>query len=135
MQAIPEYLTQLLDKAREKTGSDYATAKALGITRGYISQWRNGSSQCSPEDVAQLAEIAGLEADKWLIRAVIAKHEGTAKGDRLYKALGKALLVTGAVIGSNTASALQTFSTDFIRCILLLSRKPFSGRAVRWLNF
>ena len=121
MQAIPLYLTQLLDKAKEVTGSDYATAKALDISRAHVSQWRSGKHSCTPEDVAQLAEIAGLEADKWLIRAVLAKHEGTAKGDRLIKALGKVSLATGVAMTSNGAHALPIFSLEyvsyFIRCI------------------
>ena len=123
MQTVPEYLSQLLDKAKEATGSDYATAKALGVTRGYVSQWRNGTSQCTPEDVAQLAALAGLEADKWLVRAVLAKHEGTEKGDRLYRALGKASAAIGAAMASSGASAQGIFSLDYIRCILLLSNK------------
>ena len=122
MQAIPLFLSQLLDKSKEKTGSDYATAKAIGVPRQHLSNWRNGSRECSPEDVAQLAELAGLEPDKWLIRAVLAKHEGTAKGERLMKALGKVLSVTGVAIASNGAHAHQIFSLDsisyFIRCIL-----------------
>ena len=76
-------LELLLNHAKSATGSDYATAKALGVSRAHVSQWRSGKHACTPEDVAQLAALAGLEADKWLIRAVIAKHEGTAKGDRL----------------------------------------------------
>ena len=122
MQQIPEYLGQLLDKAKEQTGSDYATAKALEVSRQRISDWRNGHQSCSPEDVAQLAGLAGLEAEKWLARAVIAKYEGTAKGDRLYKALGKALAATGVAITSSGAHAHQICSIDnvvyFIRCIL-----------------
>lgn len=122
MQVIPTYLSQLLDETKKVTGSDYATAKALNVTRGYVSQWRNGSSQCSPEDVAQLAAIAGLEADKWLIRAVLAKHEGTAKGERLIKALGKVSVATGGAMATNGANAQAIFSIDavthFIRCIL-----------------
>ena len=122
MQEIPEYLTEILDKAKEKTGSDYATAKNLSISRTIVSSWRHGDRTCTPEDVAQLAALAGLEADKWLIRAVLAKHEGTAKGDRLMKALGKVLAVTGAAVASSGAHAHLISSMDnlsyFIRCIL-----------------
>jgi len=126
MQTLPDYLTQLLDFAKEKSGSDYATAKRLGVSRNLVSDWRAGRKSCSPEDVAQLAAIAELEADKWLIRAVIAKHEGTPKGDRLYLALGKALAATGAALVSSGAHALPIFSINLIRCILLLNRRQLS---------
>lgn len=134
MQAIPTYLTQLLDKTKEATGSDYATAKALEVSRHVVSNWRSGSRTCTPEDVAQLAALAGLEADKWLVRAVLAKHEGTAKGDRLMKALGKVLAVTDAAVASSGAHAHQIFSLDSlqnsIRCILLLNRKRQSAHTL-----
>lgn len=122
MQTIPTYVTQLLDKSKIVTGSDYKTAQTLGIARSVVSNWRTGQTNCSPEDIAQLAAIAGLEADKWLIRAVLAKHEGTAKGDRLMKALGKVLAVTGGAVATNGAAAQSIFSIEqinnFIRCIL-----------------
>lgn len=118
----PDYLVRLLDEAREKSGSDQKTANALGISRTVISSWRNGHRTCSPEDVAQIAAVAGLEPEKWLIRAVIAKHEGTPKGDRLMKALGKSLLLTGAALATNGIHAQQIFLIKpvdyFIRCIL-----------------
>ena len=129
MQAIPTFLSQLLDKSKDKTGSDYATAKAIGVPRQHLSNWRNGSRECSPEDVAQLAAVAGLEADKWLIRAVLAKHEGTAKGDRLIKALGKVLAATGAAVASSGAHALPIFSLEyvsyFIRCIFCKQARSY----------
>ena len=122
MQTIPTYICQLLDKTKNVTGSDYRTAQSLGVARSVVSNWRTGQTNCSPEDVAQLAAIAGLEADKWLIRAVLAKHEGTAKGDRLMKALGKVLAVTGGAVTTNGAAAQSIFSIEqinnFIRCIL-----------------
>jgi len=117
----------LLDKAKCVTGSDYATAATLKIPRQVVSNWRNGSRVCSPTDIALVADLAGLKADEWLVRAVIKKHEGTAKGDMLFKALGKALAATGAVIASSGASAHPIFSLDFIRCILLLNRRQLSA--------
>jgi plasmid maintenance system antidote protein VapI len=118
----PDYLTQLIDYAKAKSGSDAKTAKSIGASITEISSWRNGHRTCSPETVALLAEVAGLEPEKWLVRAVLAKYEGTAKGDKLYKALGKALAVTGAALVSSGAHALPISSLKslgyFIRCIL-----------------
>lgn len=56
-----------------------------------------------------LAGVAGLDATPILARAIVEKHEGTAKGDRLMKVLGKALLATGGAIGSAGASASAIF--------------------------
>lgn len=80
----------------------------------------------SPEDVAIVANIAGLDSVSWAMRAMVSKHEGTAKGDRLMKAVGKALLATGGVIATNGANAQVIYSTiteHFIRCIEVLIRK------------
>ena len=126
MTTKPDYLDRLLDAASETAGSDYQLAKLLNTQRSAISMWRAGTRPCPVEDQALMASIAGLKADEWLTRAVIAKHEGTAKGDALFKALGKALVATGAVIGSVGANAQAIFSltpiadavTQFIRCIL-----------------
>lgn len=119
-------LSQLLDQASKVAGNDSRLAAMLEVPRQHVNHWRNGLRSCSPEDVAQLADIAGMDGEKWLIRATLAKHEGTAKGDRLMKVLGKALAVTG-VVASNGANAQPTFLIDmldyFIRCILLLNRK------------
>jgi len=124
MQAKPEYLTQLLDRAKDKAGSDYKLAKLLKVGRATVSQWRSGKRTCPVADQVLMAEIAGLDAEAWNARALVAQYEGTAKGDMLYRALGKALLATGAAFASSGASATAIFSMAetgvlyFIRCIL-----------------
>jgi hypothetical protein len=45
-----------------------------------------------------MAEIAGMDPEAWAARAIVAQYEGTPKGEKLARALGKALQVTGAVI-------------------------------------
>lgn len=124
MQAKPNYLDQLLDRAKEKAGSDYALAKMLHVGRATVSQWRSGKRTCPVGDVVLLAEIAGLKSEEWAARAIVSQYEGTPKGDKLYRALGKALAATGAVLVSSGANAHQIFSIAekgivyFIRCIL-----------------
>jgi DNA-binding transcriptional regulator YdaS (Cro superfamily) len=114
----------LLDKAEEMCGKDYRTAKQLGVAPQLVCDWRAGRKNPQPEDIALIASVAGLDAEAWALRAMVEKHEGTAKGDRLMKAVGKALLVTGAGIGSAGAHAAAIFSSTsetvahFIRCIL-----------------
>lgn len=106
----PEFLGQLLDKASAAAGNDSQLAKMLEVSRGNIADWRAGRRNCPVADVALMAEIAGLKPEEWTARAVVAQYEGTSKGDKLYRALGKALVVTGAVIASSGASAHQIFS-------------------------
>lgn len=126
MNTKPDYLDQLLDQAAAVAGSDYALAKLLDVNRSAISMWRSGTRVCQVENVVLLAEIAGLKPEEWAARALVAQYEGTAKGDKLYRALRKFLPAIGAVIASSGAHANAIFSTNavtnaidyFIRCIL-----------------
>ena len=95
----------LIDKARAIAGSDGKVAKALKVPATMVSDWRHGRRNPTPEDFALLAMVAQVDPLSELARATVQKHQGTAKGDMLMKALGKALLATGAVIGSAGASA------------------------------
>lgn len=103
-------INELIDRASSVAGSDNKLAQTIGTTRQSVSNWRHGHKPVPVEDVALMASIAGLEADKWALRALVMRHEGTEKGDRLLKALGKGLLATGAVIASSGASAAAIFS-------------------------
>ena len=125
------YLEELISRASDKAGSDYALAKMLDTTRQTVSDWRHNRKPCPIGDVALMAEVAGLKPEEWLARAVVAKYEGTAKGDKLYRALGKALGATGAALVSFGASTHPIFSLDennnivsyLIRCIEVLTRR------------
>ena len=106
MSQIPE----LIQRASTLCGSDSKLAAALGVSRMTVSQWKTGAKPCPPEEQASIAAIAGIDPVQVLVRAHLERHEGTAKGDRLLKVLGKWSLATGAVIGSAGASAHQIFS-------------------------
>lgn len=93
-------INELLDSAKTVTGSDYKTAQRLGITRQRLYAWRTGDQNAQPEDHALVAAIAGADPEEALVRAVLAKHADTPKGERLLTALGKGLRVTGAVVTS-----------------------------------
>lgn len=116
-----EQLNELINRAKAIAGSDYKLAKLMGVPAQHISNWRHGSRNCSPEDVAILAGVAGLDAVSWHIRAVLEKHAGTEKGDRLLKVLGKGSPATGAEIVSSGTVASPTSGSDIPRCIFLLS--------------
>jgi len=105
-----EELNLLMDKAKAITGSDSATARALGVVPQRVTNWRNGSATCQPSDQALIAHLAGLDPVTVLARATVMQYEGKQKGDLLMKALGKASLLTGVALGSVGASAQQIFS-------------------------
>lgn len=93
-------INALLDKAKNKTGSDAKTAKALGVPFQTVSNWRHGHKGAQPEDHALVASLAGLDPEEALIRAVLEKHANKPKGERLLSVLGNVLLRTGAVATS-----------------------------------
>lgn len=107
----PDYLDQLIDDASKAAGNDAQLAKLLDVGRATVHQWRKGLKPCPAGDQALMASLAGLKAEEWLARAVVAQYEGTSKGDKLFRALGKALIVTGAAVASSGASAHQIFSS------------------------
>jgi transcriptional regulator with XRE-family HTH domain len=98
-------LEVLIDRASALAGSDGKLAAALGVSRQVVSDWRHGRRTATPEDQALLAAHADLDPILELARATVRKHEGTAKGDLLMKALGKALPAIGAGLASAGAHA------------------------------
>ncbi|MBT2337465.1 hypothetical protein J7E49_26630 [Variovorax paradoxus] len=106
-----ESLNLLIDKAAAIAGSDYKLAQTLEVPRQVISGWRHGTRTATPADQALMAHVAGLDAVQVLARATVEQYEGKKKGDALMRALGKASLATGAVLGSAGAMAHQIFST------------------------
>lgn len=117
MQTVPDLITQ----ASKVTGSDSATARALGIPPQMVSMWKRGTKTCPPEDQAQLAALAGFDPVQALCRGHIERHAGTKKGENLSRLLGKRLLQTGGASVSFIAGlALISWASlegSFIRCI------------------
>lgn len=83
-------LIDYIDRAKEKSGSDYATAKALGVTRQAISLARTGRGM-TPTNCVRLAEY--LEVDPL---EVIAASEVTKNPEN--KAVWQRWAVTAALI-------------------------------------
>lgn len=107
-------IEELLNAAKKHTGSDYKTAKLLGITPARLGDWRAGRQNAQPEDHALVAQIAGHDPELALIRAVLEKHADTAKGERLLSALGKAWRRTGAVATSHAFAIAGCFSAALV---------------------
>lgn len=110
MQDIDDLKT-LIDTASKVCKSDAALARAIGAHKQNVCAWKKGTKPCPPEDVALMANIAGLDATAWLARATVHKHEGTPKGDQLMRALGKPLVATIAAVASSGANAAAIFSS------------------------
>ena len=114
-------LQTLIERAAKVQGSEYKLAKALGITPQRLSDWKHQRRTCTPEDWTLLAAAAQLDPEEALIRAVIAKHANTPKGERLLTALGKGLHQIGekATFGIFASVAFLLMTTDVWRqCIL-----------------
>lgn len=71
-------LVNYLDDLKEKTGSDYASAKALNISKVSVSLIRK-REQMSDETAIKLAELLNIDTDELLIAAAIARSEGAVK--------------------------------------------------------
>lgn len=72
---------ELIDAAKAITGSDYATAKAIGVSRQTISQGRNGLHRLDLRTIGALAELCGMQPLR-TIAAVAAGREGQSKKGR-----------------------------------------------------
>ena len=120
MSKKPIYLDELINRASKAAGNDSQLAKRLMVNRQTVSGWRHEHQPCPAADVALMADIAGLDAEAWAARALIAQHEGTAKGEALKGALKKALQATGVamLICGQAQAAIVSGVSDFIRCIL-----------------
>lgn len=136
MQHKPDYLSQLIENTAEKAGSEYKLAKLIGVPQQNLSAWKHGRKSCPVADQVLMAEVAGLKAEEWAARAIVAQYEGTEKGDKLFRALGKTLAPIGAALASFGASARPIFSHDgnewfayFIRCIEMLTLKTVRYRS------
>ena len=100
-------VARLIEEAKKAAGSYRAISQMTGILPPNLSSIKAGNREASPEELALLAEVAGMNAAEWLVRGVIAKHEGTEKGTRLLRALGKSLpAITALVAASNGHAAI-----------------------------
>jgi len=84
---VPKNVVELIELASKAAGSDNKLAKLIDAHQQHVSKWRSGEKPCPPGDVALMAEVAGLDPDEWMARAVLAKYEGTPKGEKLMRAL------------------------------------------------
>ena len=91
-------LGELFDRAARECGSRAELARQLGVTPQRLSEWEHGRRQVPPEQIAIIADIAGLVAEEWLVRATLLNSKGKPYHPRLVQALGKWLPRTGAAL-------------------------------------
>lgn len=113
-------LPELIKRAAQNCGSKSALARHMGVTPQRMHEWETGKRSCPIEDVAIIADVAGLPAEIWLARAAMWTHEGTPKGERLQKALGKYARVIGAALA--LCLALVAGMATYDRSPVFLSR-------------
>ena len=80
------HIDDLIDKAKTRAylQSDYALAKAMGIERQIISQWRSGKRHPSNDEAVQLATLAGLE-DMQVIALIEYETANSEKKKKFWK--------------------------------------------------
>lgn len=61
---------ELIERAAKVTGSDYALAKTLGVTRQNVSGWKHAARACPADVRARMAELAGLDPMEALVEAI-----------------------------------------------------------------
>lgn len=80
------YINNLIDQARTRANlpSDYALAKAIGISQSNVTGWRKGKRHPSDEEAVQLATLAGLE-EMQVIAAIHYECATTEKKKEFWK--------------------------------------------------
>lgn len=78
MKNIIEYL----DDLKEKTGSDYKSAKELKIDKSSLSMIRK-RGQMADETAIKIADLLGVKRSEVLIAATIARSDGEVKQEWL----------------------------------------------------
>ncbi len=68
----------LLERAREKFTTDYAIAKAAGVTPQYMYKVRDGERPLSPDVAANLAEAMGEDPNRAALEALAAQAKTDA---------------------------------------------------------
>lgn len=74
MKSIENYL----DDCKEKTGSDYKTAQAMGLDRSVITNMRKRGA-IADENAVKVAELLGIDPGEVLLAAAMARSQGAVR--------------------------------------------------------
>lgn len=119
-------LVQLIEAASQICGGQSLLAARIGASANRITDWKTGVRNCPPEKVALIASEANLQADQWLVRATVWKHEGTEEGERLQRALKKQCRATGGALPTGAVEA-----PHIPRCVLSKAIGRGKGIAIK----
>jgi predicted transcriptional regulator len=122
MKSTEQYLGEVKD--RLELPSDYAIAKALGVTRAAVSRYRMGHSM--PDDLvcARIAEILGIEPME-VIAATNYQRSKTDEARRLWESIwGKvvgaiALNLIACVVGALAVAPSPAQASEQARSAIL----------------
>lgn len=109
MKSVIEYLNDLKDK----TGSDYMSAKQLGITKESVSGIRR-RGKMSDDTAVKMADLLGIERDEVLIAAAIARSSGEVKS--AWEKIGKISGISAslAIVATVSFSVVSMGYEDFL---------------------
>ncbi|MDD2943644.1 MAG: hypothetical protein PHC51_11850 [bacterium] len=114
-------INDLLDKAKTRANlpSDYALAKAINVSRGWISEYRKGKRHPSNEVAVQLATLAGLE-EMSVIAAIEYQTATTEKKKEFWKLYMHDHGIAGAFVmvtlGLSLLIAPEATETQVLHC-------------------
>ena len=124
-------LGELIERAAKAAGTKTALAQILGVAPQRLNDWRTGYRPCPPEQVAIIADVAGLPAEEWLVRATLLNSKGKPYQERLHKALGKwfprtggalvSCLLAGVLMGSMAGGDAQAMPHAELSTMYILS--------------
>lgn len=107
MKTVVEYL----DDLKEKTGSDYKSAKMLNIEKSSLSMIRS-RGKMSDETAIKMADLLGIDRNEVIIAATIARSEGEVRKtwENISKLSGVAASVVIACVLTNYEAKGVCFS-------------------------
>ena len=126
-------IRDLIDKARDETGSNYTEIAArLNRSKQLISNWRSGAKVPEDDDVIVLARLARERPEPWLATAQAARTRGEARDrwEAIAKQLGAAAAVVLAVALPWPAQSALTVQAEQAADIYIM--RNWMRRLVAW---
>ena len=113
-------LSNLIQEAIKKAGSEAKLAAFVEASRHHVNTWKHGTRSCPIEAQILMATLVKLDVNEVIREALIERNKGTARGEKLISALGKAVLAIGVVTASTLYGndALASNLPGVLRCIL-----------------
>lgn len=116
-------INSLITRASMRAGNQSRLAKMLEVSPGNVTDWLEGRRPCPLEAQILMAPLADENVDSVIHTAIVEKHEGTSKGEKLISALGKGLMASGGLTvtmlsGRDASASSLNVAVDLLRCIL-----------------